>query len=291
MRVKYYFILLFTAASTILSSSLHAESIFLKDGSIVEGTITTENHATITVKQYNGKNRAVPRKEILRTLFTNDYKNKFYFQLNGDKLAAGYIVDEDARSYRVRKYLYRPKETIILKSKVISFSKKRPVPKRPLIAVSVRPLCVVPLFGFRNIALAGTGAITGIDWLAVGGSAFRLGLRGGCWYLFPAHPEFRRIVIAPITIHTGYEFAIRKWLTLSPFLDAGGAYNSMVSRPSIIRKSAKDSFEPLVMAGLDTIFIVSKAVAITIGAGYGIIIEKNNALQLVFFQAGVEGKF
>ncbi|MBP7737090.1 MAG: hypothetical protein KA369_14020 [Spirochaetes bacterium] len=291
MKEKYYYIILFTAAIAIISSSLHAESIFLRDGSIVEGTITTENFETITVKQYNGKSRAVPRKEIIRTLFNDHYKTMFYFQLDGDEMVEGYIVEEDALSYRLRPDLYSPREKVILKTKINSYSKKRPVPKKPLIAVSARPAGVVPLFGFRDIALCGTGGIAGIDWLAIGGSAFRLGIHGGCWYLFPARQEFRRIVIAPITIHGGYEFTINKWLTLCPFLDAGGAYNSMVSRPSIIRKSARDSFEPLVMAGLDTMFFVSKAVAITIGAGYGIIIEKSNILHLVSFQVGVEGKF
>lgn len=291
MKENYYYIILFTTAIIMLSSTLRAESIFLKDGSIMEGTITTENIKTITIKQLNGISRAIARQDILRTLFDDHYKTKIFFQLDGNKLAAGYIVDEDARSYRVRRRLYRPAERVILKTEVISYSKKRPVPKKPLIAVSVRPLFIVPLFDFRDIAHTGTGAIAGMDWLVIGGSAFRLGIHGGCWYLFPTRPEFRRIVIAPITIHGGYEIAIRKWLTLSPFLDAGAAYNSIVSRPSIIRKSARDSFKPLVMAGLNIILIVSKAVAITIDAGYGIIIEKNNFLQLAVFQTGVEGKF
>lgn len=290
MKLKQ-FIFFILALVLFFTPSLHAESVFLKDGSIVEGSITTENYQTVTVTENNGRARAVPRKDILRTLFTDDYKKKLYFQLDGGDEVEGYIVDEDATTYIVRRDLYSPKETIVLKKKVLSSSKKRPVPKRPQIAVSARPVFIVPLFSFRDIARYGTGGTAAIDWLGINGTGFRLGIRGGCWYLFPSRPEFSRIVIAPLTLRAGHEFTITKWLTLVPTLDAGVAYNSMISKPSIIRKTTKDDFEPLIMAGLDVLFFITKNVAITIGAEYGIIIEKNNALQLVSLQAGVEGRF
>ncbi|MCU0846216.1 MAG: hypothetical protein MUC76_15005, partial [Spirochaetes bacterium] len=75
--------------------ALHAESVFLKDGSIVEGKIVKETDAEIQITLKTKEQRSLPRKDVLRTVYHDEYRQVRYVHLlNGDVLE-GYIVDED----------------------------------------------------------------------------------------------------------------------------------------------------------------------------------------------------
>lgn len=108
---------------TLVVSPVFAESIFLKDGSIIEGDIVKETDKATTVKTKEGKNVVIPRKDILRTLMHEDYKTKMYIMKSDKSVLQVYIVEEDNENYRCRFELQSPDEFSIKKKDVISVSK------------------------------------------------------------------------------------------------------------------------------------------------------------------------
>jgi len=115
----------FTAAAVLLlSSSLYAESVFLKDGSIVEGKIVKETDDKVIMKSIATD---VNRSDIIRTVYHNNYKTKKYITKTDGTVFEVYIVDEDRTSYTCRTKLESKKEIKILKDDVESISKKRVV--------------------------------------------------------------------------------------------------------------------------------------------------------------------
>ncbi len=105
--------------------ALFAESVFLKDGSIVEGKIAKETDAEIQITLKTKEQRSLPRRDVLRTVYHDEYRQLRYIHLlNGDVLE-GYIVDEDRESYTYRKDLASNKENRVAKNKVDFVSKNR----------------------------------------------------------------------------------------------------------------------------------------------------------------------
>jgi len=105
--------------------ALFAESVFLKDGSIVEGKIAKETDAEIQITLKTKEQRSLPRRDVLRTVYHDEYRQLRYIHLlNGDVLE-GYIVDEDRESYTYRRDLASNKENRVAKSKVDFVSKNR----------------------------------------------------------------------------------------------------------------------------------------------------------------------
>lgn len=108
-----------------LSGILHAESLFLKDGSIIEGSLVNESDESITLKLSGGKKKIYQRKDILRVLFHTDYKEiKYLTKTDGTQLEV-YIVDEDKTSYTYRLDLTSPREKKILKDNVNGIMKQK----------------------------------------------------------------------------------------------------------------------------------------------------------------------
>ena len=96
----------------------YAESIFIKDGSIIDGIVIKDTDKTSTVRTLNGKVMEISKKDILRIIFDAEYKNKTYiYKLNGDVIEA-FIVNEDRESYTYRTDLASSRETVLKKSQV-----------------------------------------------------------------------------------------------------------------------------------------------------------------------------
>jgi hypothetical protein len=105
--------------------ALYAESVFLKDGSIVEGKIAKETDVEIQITLKTKEQRSLPRRDVLRTVYHDEYRQLRYIHLlNGDVLE-GYIVDEDRESYTYRKDLASNKENRVAKAKIDFVSKNR----------------------------------------------------------------------------------------------------------------------------------------------------------------------
>ena len=68
-------------ASLSLRQNVFAESLFMKDGSIVDGTIIKESNRSMVIRLKNKLKIIVPRKRILRVLYNEDYKKKMFIYM------------------------------------------------------------------------------------------------------------------------------------------------------------------------------------------------------------------
>jgi hypothetical protein len=101
-----YSILLFMVVFIVLPA--FSESIFLRDGSIVEGVIQKETDRETRVLKKTGEIVIIPRKNIIRTLVSEDYKTKMYIMKTDGNEIAAYIVEEDNERYICRHELNSP---------------------------------------------------------------------------------------------------------------------------------------------------------------------------------------
>ena len=98
-RLRFIFFLMVLVISV---KTARAESVFLQDGSIVEGKTIKVNDEVIEVAIAGGKSRSIQRKDILRTIFDEGYKTLRYMYLKDGREIEGYIVAEDTVSYTYR---------------------------------------------------------------------------------------------------------------------------------------------------------------------------------------------
>lgn len=101
-----------------ISVPISAESFFLKNGSIVEGEIANETGAVIQVRKADGSRENIPRADLLRTLFTDDYKKLVYIYRKDGSMVRAHVVEEDRKYYYLREDLASPRETTIPRSEV-----------------------------------------------------------------------------------------------------------------------------------------------------------------------------
>ncbi|NMB64109.1 MAG: hypothetical protein GYA16_04480 [Spirochaetes bacterium] len=110
----------------MFSGNVFAESVFLKDGTIIEGDIVKETDKATTVKTREGKTVTIQRKDILRMLVNESYKTKMYIMKSSKEVLGVYIVEEDNESYTYRTELQSAEEYKINKDDVLFVSKIPP---------------------------------------------------------------------------------------------------------------------------------------------------------------------
>jgi hypothetical protein len=108
-----------------LNSLSFGESVFLKDGNILEGKISNENDKKITITFSADETREIERKDIIRTVYHNNYKDKRYLTKMDGTVLEVYIVDEDKTGYIYRLKLDSPDEVRIAKDDVDGISKRK----------------------------------------------------------------------------------------------------------------------------------------------------------------------
>jgi len=123
--IHVYILLIMIFFISVVSEISFAESIFVKDGRILEGKIIKENDSTVTI--VTGTTREIDRKDVLRTIYHNSYKEKKYITTADGKVYEVFIVDEDNSCYTCREKLDSNIEIKILKEDIESISKKRVV--------------------------------------------------------------------------------------------------------------------------------------------------------------------
>ena len=122
-------IIIATAAvllSAIPEMSLLAEMVFMKDGSIIEGSIVSDSANYVVMKKKSGGNEDIDRKKILRIFYGTLNKSKLYVQKRDGNNFVAFLVDEDRDVYVFRKELYKPDEITVLKKDVLFMSEKNP---------------------------------------------------------------------------------------------------------------------------------------------------------------------
>jgi hypothetical protein len=110
----------------IAPSQLSAETIFLKDGNIVEGAVIGDAADAVTVRKKDKKTQIIPRNNILRILYTELYMGKVYVQKIDGKGIICYVVDEDKDSYTFRNDLFKPEEFKLRRDQVLFMARGNP---------------------------------------------------------------------------------------------------------------------------------------------------------------------
>ncbi len=110
---------------------LMAEAVFLKDGSIVEGSIVSDAAGSVTVRTADKKTRQIKRSDIMRILYTELKLGKIYVQKRDGKGIVAHLVDEDRESYTFRKELYSPEEFTLKRNEVLFMAEKNPSGLQP----------------------------------------------------------------------------------------------------------------------------------------------------------------
>jgi hypothetical protein len=107
-------------------SSLRAETMFLKDGQIVEGKLFSETKNELSVVDQNNKIVKIRRDNVIRVMYMKQVLAKKYIQMRSGKTMTAFIVDEDQESYTVRRELYKPAEEKIRRVDVLFMAEKNP---------------------------------------------------------------------------------------------------------------------------------------------------------------------
>jgi len=131
MDLKIFRKLVITAALSVFLIAvsdlpLKAEAVFLKDGSIIDGTIISDGASSVTIRTADKKTKQIPRSDIMRILYTELKMGKIYIQKRDGKGIVAYMVDEDRASYTFRKELYSPEEFTLKRSDVLFMAEKNP---------------------------------------------------------------------------------------------------------------------------------------------------------------------
>jgi fibronectin type 3 domain-containing protein len=122
--------------TTIISISMilpvMAEAVFMKNGPIIVGKITSETADSISITTTDGKTSKIKRGDILRILYTKLKMGKVFIQKRDGKALTAYIVDEDQDSYTCRNDLNKRDEFVIKRSDVLFMAEKNPSGLQPV---------------------------------------------------------------------------------------------------------------------------------------------------------------
>lgn len=119
---KFKILVLFVLVM-FLQISVQAEYLFLKDGSIIEGSIVKDDKKTVKIKTAEGE-RDYQVKNISRILYSDEFKIKKYLYLKDNSVVEGYVTQEDDNGYFIRKDLSKKNEEMVIKDSVLFISKK-----------------------------------------------------------------------------------------------------------------------------------------------------------------------
>ena len=119
--IKIIFIIFITA----FSIKGFCEAIFLKDGSIVEGKIIKDTNTSMIVRLPDKKIKKIRRKNVIRTLYIENYKDRVFIEKKDGKTVSGFIVDENRHSYILREELFKPNEIRLFRNEVKTITKEK----------------------------------------------------------------------------------------------------------------------------------------------------------------------
>jgi len=119
-----------------------AETVYLKDGQVLDGKIVGETTNEITV-QTKFQTKRINRDNILRIMYGERKMEKIYLLMNDGTTQTGFLVDQDAAQVIIRDHENSPDEHSIPKSTIKQMSNSDIVPLDP--SIFVRSGMFVPL--------------------------------------------------------------------------------------------------------------------------------------------------
>ncbi len=97
----------------IVPASLRAKSVFINDGSIIEGLIENRGIESIILRRKNHLKVEIPNSIILRVISDESYKLKMSIKLKSGDAISGHIVERTDNHAVIRKILTDMNETTI----------------------------------------------------------------------------------------------------------------------------------------------------------------------------------
>jgi sRNA-binding regulator protein Hfq len=122
---RIFIITVFSGIVITMPAYLYPESVFMKDGSIIEGRITGGDDYKISLSTNQDMN-TIERKDILRILVHDRYRDKIYLTQTNGVTIEGYIVNEDNIHITLRTNLSSGEEINIPREKIETISRKSP---------------------------------------------------------------------------------------------------------------------------------------------------------------------
>ncbi len=120
------------AVSTVISQKpVQGESVFLNDGSIIDGAIVSDSAGSVTLRTGDNQLKQINRGDIKRILYTKLKMARVFIQKRDGKAVVAFIVDEDQESYTCRKELYSPEEFTLKRSDILFMAEKNPSGLQP----------------------------------------------------------------------------------------------------------------------------------------------------------------
>lgn len=123
-RRSSYLIIIFSLV--FFTTTAHTEFIFLKDGSITEGTVIKDNGESFFLKDSSKNIKVISRKNIIRILYTEFSMEKIYIQKRNGEALTAYMVDEDRKTYTFRKVINNPEEFTLKRGEILFIADKNP---------------------------------------------------------------------------------------------------------------------------------------------------------------------
>lgn len=114
------------AACFVILVPLQAEFVFLKDGSIIDGKIISDEADSITIRQKDQKINTIARTDLIRIIYTDLYMGKVFVRLTTGEVVEGYQIDEDRDNYTFRKEINKPEEFTLSRKKVMFIARTNP---------------------------------------------------------------------------------------------------------------------------------------------------------------------
>jgi hypothetical protein len=133
MRKMRYFCLSTMLLSLFLNSAF-AETVYLKDGQVLDGKIIGETTSEITVRT-KFMTKRINRDNILRIMYGERKMEKIYLLMNDGTTQTGFLVDQDASQVIIRDQENSPQERSIPKSTIRQMSNSDIVPLDPSIFI------------------------------------------------------------------------------------------------------------------------------------------------------------
>lgn len=115
--MKVFRVVLLPLILLFVALPLFSEAIFLQDGEIIEGRVVSETDKEISVKT-GIRTIQVPREDVLRIIYSDNYKEKQYLYTADGREIVAHIVAEDRDTYTLRRELEDPDEVTLRKRDV-----------------------------------------------------------------------------------------------------------------------------------------------------------------------------
>jgi len=125
VHFKIFIITIFSGIVISMPGHLYSESVFMKDGTIIEGGITggDDNMINLSTDQ---EIKNIERKDILRILVHDRYRDRIYLTQTNGVTIEGYIVNEDNIQITMRTSLESAEEINVPRDNVETISVKKP---------------------------------------------------------------------------------------------------------------------------------------------------------------------